>query len=183
MIAGIFSLFGYAFYWKAILKGDTKPSKTTWWILSLLALTLYFSAKENGASETLWLARGQVAGSLVTAFLALKYGERKRERGEGFCILGSVVALTSLWFVQAHALALVLTLLTETFAIGLTVQKSWRNPENEDQTAWTVTQIADGLNLFAISSLHFGDIAYPIWLFVLDGVVLLTLLLPRGRKE
>jgi hypothetical protein len=181
MLAGIISLFAYGLYIRAILKGGTKPSRTTWWIMSVLAFSVYFSAEASGARFTLWVARGEVVGITATALLLIKYGSREREKNEGVCIAGSVISLLILWF-GAPAFALFAALATDSFALWPTIQKTARNPKEEDRLAWVFTQIANLFNLFAISSLSFGDIAYPVWLFVLDGIVLWLIIFPKGKE-
>jgi hypothetical protein len=181
MLAGIISLFAYSLYIRAILKGGTKPSRTTWWIMSVLAFSVYFSAEASGAKFTLWVARGEVVGITITALLLIKYGSREREKGEVFCIIGAIVSMIILWVFQAPIVALVASLATDSFALWPTIQKTIRNPKEEDRLAWVFTQTANLFNLFAISSLSFGDVIYPIWLFILDGIVLWLIIFPKGK--
>ena len=179
-VAGLFSLFGYLVYIKAIVwDKTTRPSKTTWFILSPLAFIVYTSAKSAGANETLWVGVTQITGVVTIALLSLKYGESNREKGENLCILGSVISLSIVIFKQSEV-ALVASLLTESFALWPTIQKSARDPKSEDLFAWLLTQTGNLFNLFAISNGAFGDITYPVWLFILDGVVVYLLI--RKRK-
>lgn len=172
MIAGVLSLTGYALYIRAVLKGNTKPSRTTWWIWSPLAITLFFSAEASGAAETLWVAKSEVLGIITIALISLKFGKKEREKGEWFCIIGSTVSIAMLWIFKAPEIALVLALITDSLALWPTIQKTKRYPEEEDAVAWSFTQSANIFNLFAISTFNFGEIVYPVWLFVLDGIVL-----------
>ncbi|OHA94317.1 MAG: hypothetical protein A3E02_00500 [Candidatus Zambryskibacteria bacterium RIFCSPHIGHO2_12_FULL_38_34] len=182
VLAGIFSLIGYGLYILAMLRGETKPSKTTWWIWVPLVVTLFFSAKASGAEETLWVAKSEMVGITAIALLSLKFGKKEREKGEWFCILGSAVSLMILWVFKAPAVALIAALATDSFALWPTIQKTIRNPEEEDRTAWVFTQTANLFNLFAISTLAFGDIVYPVWLFALDGIIIWFLFSPKKRK-
>lgn len=183
MLAGILALVGYALYIWAIVKpgGETKPSKTTWWIWVPLVVTLFYSAEASGAKETLWVAKAEVVGIISIALLSLKFGKKEREKGEWFCIAGSAASLLILWF-GAPAFALFAALATDSFALRPTIQKTIRNPKEEDRLAWVFTQTANLFNLFAISSLSFGDIVYPIWLFILDGIVLWLIIFPKGKE-
>jgi len=181
-VAGIFSLLGYGFYILSIFRGETKPSRTTWWIWSPLAVTLYFSAEAAGAKETLWVARSEVIGIITIALLSIRYGKKQKEVGENFCILGSVVSLIVLWVFKRPDVALIAALTTDTFALWPTIQKTRKHPKEEDKFAWTLTQTGNFINLFAIRQMTFGEIVYPVWLFVLDGVLLWFLFFPK-RKE
>ena len=179
--AGILALVGYALYIWAILRGETKPSKTTWWIWTPVVITLFFSAEASGAKETLWVARAEVVGIISIALLSLRFGSDEKQKGEWFCIVGSAISLLILWF-GAPALALFAALATDSFALWPTIQKTIRNPREEDRLAWVFTQTANLFNLFAISTLSFGDVMYPIWLFVLDGIVLWLIIFPKGKE-
>lgn len=183
VLAGIFSQLGYGRYIWAMFKSGTKPSKTTWWIWSPVVFALYFSADASGARETLWVARSEVLGIITVALLSLKFGTKEREKGEWLCILGSAVSLIVLWAFKAPAVALGVALITDSFALWPTIQKTMKHPEEEDRLAWTLTQTANLFNIFAISTMTFGDIVYPIWLFVLDGIVLWLLFFPKGKRR
>lgn len=178
-IAGTFSALGYLLYILAILKGTTKPSRTTWWIWTPIAVTLYLSADASGAKETLWVALSEVIGITLIAVLSIKFGESSREEGEAYCIIGSAISLVILvWMPGA---ALVVSLITDSFALWPTIKKSMVNPEHEDLAAWSVTQTGNFFNLLAISSVQFGDVVYPVWLFVLDGILLYVLIFRKRR--
>ena len=182
IIAGALSLFGYGLYVIAILKGNTKPSKTTWWIWIPLAITLLFSAEASGAKATMWVAKSEVIGIIAIALLSLKFGKKEKEKGEWVCISGSAVSLLILWIFKAPSIALFAALTTDSLALWPTIQKTINNPEEEDCLAWLFTQTANLFNLFAISTMAFGDIVYPVWLFVLDGTVLWLLIFPKIKK-
>lgn len=166
-----------------MLVGKTKPSRTTWWIFFSLVVTVYLSAEASGARNTLWVARSEILGIAGIAILSLWYGKKEREKGEWVCILGSAVSLIILWVVKAPEVALVTSLVTDVFALWPTIQKSIKHPEEEDRFAWILTQCANALNVCAIGKWSFGEVIYPVWLFVLDGVLLYFLLFPRKRTQ
>jgi len=87
-IAGYVNLIAYFPYFVSIIKGDTKPSKTTWWIWSILEIMLSSSYIASGAESTKWLPIAGFVGMLLTAILSVWYGKKAGRRLTRFVRLG-----------------------------------------------------------------------------------------------
>lgn len=175
VLAGFFSFSAYVLYIKSILEGKTKPSRTTWSIFAGVAIVLATSYKASGAESTMWVAISEVFGICAIALLSLKYGDGGREKTDIICLAGTVVSIVLWWWFNSPTVGLVASLTVDSLAIYPTIEKSWHKPETEDRFAWLLTQVGNLLNLFAIDKLTFGVTVYPIWLFILDGVVVYAL--------
>jgi len=75
--------------------------------------------------------------------------------------------------------ALITNLIIDVFALIPTIKKSYLRPEGEDFWAWFGTGTADTINLFAIEKFTFGVMVYPIYMLILDLII--VILLARGR--
>ncbi len=169
--AGILSFSAYIFYIVAIIRGTTKPSRTTWIIWAVIGIILAFSYKASGAEDTVWVAVSEAIAPTFIALLALKYGVGGTDKIDVFCFLASLFSLVLWWWFNSPVIALVTNLAIDFLAALPTIQKSWHSPHEEDKFAWTLTQAGNLLNLFAIDKYIFSVLIYPIYTFIVDGVV------------
>ncbi len=180
IVAGILSFSAYLFYIRTILKGETKPNRATWFIWSIIGVILVFSYKASGAEETIWVPVSEAIAPTIIALLSIKYGVGGTDKLDIICLIASFISLL-MWYVFDSALiALVTNLFIDFFAALPTIKKSIYNPKEEDKFAWSITETGNLFNLFAINNMSFGVIVYPIYTFILDGII--TSLLYRKTK-
>ena len=183
ILAGIISFSAYLFYILSILRGQTKPSRTTWFILSFISVVIVASYDASGAEDTLWVAVSNAFASIVIALLSIKNGVGGSTRLDIFCFVGSVGSLILWWLTDSALLALIANLVIDLLALIPTMTKSWLRPEEEGRLAWTLTLIGNTLNFFAITEFTFGIIIYPIYFFVVDLIITIFLYRPLFRKH
>ncbi len=171
IIAGVFSFSAYIFYIIAILRGYTKPSRATWFIWAAVGIILAISYRASGAQDTIWVAVSEATAPTIIALLAIKYGDGGAELIDIFAFIGAIFSLFLWWYFESPLVALVTNLAIDFFAAIPTVLKSWQKPEQEDRFAWTLTQTGNLFNLFAIDKLIFGVVIYPVYTFIIDGVI------------
>ena len=180
IVAGVIAFIAYIVYIKAILRGETKPNRATWFIWTFVGLVLATSYYFSGAENTIWVPFVEFIGPLAIAILSIKYGEGGiKSKLDIVCFVGAVISLI-LWFVfDSPVVALVTNLVIDVFALIPTIKKSYLRPEGEDFWAWFGTGTADTINLFAIEKFTFGVMVYPVYMLVLD--IIIVVLLARGR--
>ena len=184
IVAGILSFSAYLFYIVAIVKGTTKPSRSTWFILAFAGIITVIAYDAAGAGDTIWVAVSNAAASIIIALLSIKYGVGGKSKLDIFCFIGSIVSLGLWWVFGSPIATLVGELAVDTFGLLPTIKKVWINPEQEDRPAWTMTLTANVLNLFAINSFQFGVMIYPIYFFIIDLCVTFPLYyIPLFKKK
>lgn len=171
IVAGIFSFSAYLFYIVAIVKGYTKPSRATWFIWAVIGIILAVSYRASGAESTIWVAVSEAIAPTIIALLAIKYGVGGAEKLDLFCFAGSIFSLFLWWYFGSPVVALTTNLAIDFFAALPTIKKSWLKPREEDRFAWTLTQTGNLFNLFAVDRLIFAVMVYPIYTFIIDGVI------------
>lgn len=90
----------------------------------------------------------------------------------GIGILGLI-----LWQVlDMPILALICAIIAD-FCFGApTIIKTFKDPSTETPFVWATATISGFLSLFALQNLSFHEVAYPLYLFIFDGVVLILAL-------
>ncbi|MEI6022611.1 MAG: hypothetical protein WCQ32_02100 [bacterium] len=184
IIAGIISSLAYIVYIYSILKGESKPSRVTWWVWTFMGLILAISYYFSGARNTIWSPIVEFIGPLIIALLSITYGEGGvEEKSDVICFFGGIVSII-LWIVfKSPIVALVTSLFSDMFAIIPTIKKSYLRPQDENIWAWFGTGIADTTNLFAAERMSFGILVYPAYMVAVDFIVVLVLFVSKKKRK
>ncbi|MCE9619067.1 MAG: phosphatidylglycerol lysyltransferase domain-containing protein [Planctomycetes bacterium] len=177
--AGLLSFVAYPIYIADILKGNTKPSKVTWWVLSILNGAIAVSYYAAGGREAIWIPISYCVGFLSVALLSLKYGAHSKS-GLDFICLGGAILSIGLWLVlKSPNIALTLLILTDFLGLVPTICKVYREPRTENRLSWIIAAVAGVLNLFAISEWTTVVVAYPLYVAILNLLITLLIIRPQ----
>ena len=182
-ISGILVLLAAVPYVIGIFQGHSKPERMAWFIWSALGGISFFSQMAKGAGASLWLTGFQTLHDLIIFLLAIKYGMGGMLRRDKIALALAVASLV-LWYVTGEAAVALFTVIFAD-AIGgvLTIIKTYEHPTTEPLSAWVLTFIA---GLFAIVSVGKFDwilLAYPIYIFVINLAISLTIILGLRREK
>lgn len=173
-IATFLIIIAYLPYIISILKNKTEPSKTTWFILFLIGLITFFAYKGVGAHATLGVALANVIGPFIIFILALKFSDWKN-KGDFKYLIISVVAIVLWQIYDSPLIGLIFNLLADFIAFTPTMVKSYLSPKTESLLAWCLFTVGNIINLFAIEQWEFGIFIYPIYILVVEGIVVILL--------
>ncbi|HPT08544.1 MAG TPA: hypothetical protein PLE28_02520 [bacterium] len=100
-----------------------------------------------------------------------------------FLFFGLGVFGLILWqILDAPIIALVLSIIAD-LSFGLpTIIKTYKNPESETYFPWLASTTSGLLSFFAIEHLNFSEVAYPVYLFIFDTIVLFMVLKVIKKK-
>jgi hypothetical protein len=177
--AGILSLAAYPIYITEILRGITKPSLVTWWILALSNVLLAASYFASGARDTIWIPVSYSAGFLTVAVLSLKYGEGGWTTLDKLCLSGAISSVLAWYFLNSSQIALLCIVLVEFFGLIPTISKAYRRPLSESRAAWIIATVGGLLNVCAIETWTLAVAAYPFYVLVTNGAVAYLTSSPR----
>jgi hypothetical protein len=183
IVAGIISFIAYIIYVRSIVRGESKPNRTTWWIWTFMGLVLLISYYFSGARNTIWAPLVEFIGPLIIAILSIKYGEGGvKDRTDVWCFCGALFSIV-LWIIfDSPVIALVTNLAIDAFALVPTIKKSWNRPQGENFWAWFGTGVGDTMNIFAIERMSFGIVVYPVWMLLQDLVIIVILFKGKIKK-
>ncbi|MFH0969764.1 MAG: hypothetical protein V1804_04605 [Patescibacteria group bacterium] len=170
-------------YIVSIFGNGTRPSRTTWWIWTILAVLIGSSYHEAGASNTLWVPIVYIGEQLIVALISLtRYGEGGRGKLDIACIIGAFMGVLLWWLSGSAALGLAAFIFSDLLGSVPTIEKAYSRPKTEDIFAWAMTFAGNSLNIFAAEKLTAEILAYPIYAAVTSGAILFFLL-RRKQKE
>jgi hypothetical protein len=185
-IAGLLSLAAYGIYIISTIKGETKPSRSTWWILTFVGIVIMWSSYALGSTDNLWIQMSYVIGPGIIAFLSLKYGDNLGfERLDWICLIGAFFSII-LWIVfNSPLVALLGSIVVDAIGLIPTVKKSYINPKEEDPTAWSLEMFASILNAMAIGVWFQEDKSwiYATYLVLMNATIFVLLVLRPWYKS
>lgn len=168
-------------YLRDVMRGKTKPrvvSWLTWTVLTAIATAAALSDKAY-ASGILTLAGTFATGSVVVA--GLKYGDKRFERFDVYCLLGAFVGLVLWLLFGSPEIAIVATVSIDFIGALPTLRHSWQKPHEETETAFIFSSFAAFLTLLAVKEVSITNLTFPLYLTAMNGLIASTIV-TRKRK-
>ncbi|MEK7478584.1 MAG: hypothetical protein AAB626_01510 [Patescibacteria group bacterium] len=181
-VAGIISLVAIVPYVLAILRGETKPNRATWWIWLVVGLMCVASYHSSGANHTIWVPVSYVIGPFTVAILSIKYGEGGWTPFDRWCLLGAGMSIVLWWVFNSPLIALLINLFIDLMGSLPTIRKAYHKPESEDRTTWILFCAGNTANLFAVERWTFAIAVYPIYMLAGSGLITIFLFVRRNQK-
>jgi hypothetical protein len=180
-IGGFLAVLAFIPYIYSIVYGETKPSRTTWFIWSFIGVLVEVSYLAGGANDSNWVPLVYIFMPLTIALLSIKYGVGGSDRFDYWCIVIAVGGIFLWWMLQLSSIALVFFLIADFVATLPTIVKSYYNPEEEDSFSWLITFSASVINIFAIDMWTFSVAIYPIYSAIIYGIIVFFLALKMNK--
>lgn len=182
LASGVLSVLAYLPYIKDTLSGATRPKRASWLIWSVLSIIAFFSQVYEGASHSLWFAGAQMSGTVTVFVISIWRGTGELTRkGDYWVLVAAALGLVLWYFTSSAAYALTITIGISLLGGALTVCKSYRAPNSETMSTWGLSFVAAICAILAVGSVDWLLLAYPIYLFVLNGAIVAALLIGRSR--
>ncbi len=186
-LAALLSIIAYFPYILNTLRGYTRPHRACWLIWSVLATISFFSQLYEGATTSLGFAAAQAGcTTLVFLFSVVRGQGTFMSRADGMVLALAAVGL-ALWYMTdtaVYALAIAITI--SLMGGMLTVQKTYWFPDSETMSTWHLSFVAAFFAAFAVGSLDWVLLAYPIYLLILNGAIIGAWVMgqmPRARQR
>jgi len=187
VLSAVLSIMAYVPYMRDILRGKTQPQRACWLIWSLLCTMAFGAQYAEGATTTLWFAGAQVAGTLTVFLMSITYARgafltRPDERVVWIAVVGLVIW----YFTEDAAYTLALTITISLLGGLLTLAKAYCRPGSETMMKWGLSFVAATCRIASVGTADWLLLAYPLYLFALNGMVVCAILcgrLAEGRTS
>lgn len=182
----LIELLATARYIRAVLRGETRPSRASWLIWTTLSWLTLAGSIEAGATATSAKLAASALGVTAIAVAALVRGTGGLKRSDVACCALAGCGL-GFWMTSDDPVSGLLIFLAADMAGALpTLRDTWRDPRREAPDPWLLGLVSSVLTLplvddaaWTTSWEGFAHWGFPIYLTVLDLTVL-TLAF-RGR--
>lgn len=178
ILSSIFVLLGGIPYIKDIYKEKVKPHILSWLGWSFITALGAFSMLAIGSEWAVAILLSNTALCFIIAVYSIikKVGVWSTSIFD-FIFFGLGIFGLVLWQVLNIPIIALICAIVADFSFGVpTIIKTFKKPETETPFVWLMATISGLFSLFAIKSIVFYEIAYPLYLFIFDSLVLLLVL-------
>lgn len=179
ILSAVIVLIGAPSYLFDILKGKTKPERTTWFIWTVQGTIAFGSQIYLGAHWSLLFAGLNAAGNLIVFLLALKYGIGGWKRIDIAALIIASIGLAISLITEQPFIALLGAVLADFAGVVPTLYKTYRLPDSETSLTWFTLGTSALLAIFSVNSSKFSLLLYPLYLMGANYAVLVAQLLGR----
>lgn len=180
--AGALSFLAFCLYIYTTLRGDTKPNRATWWVLTLVGVMISASYYGEGARHTIWVSVSYIVGPFIVAVLSVRYGEGEWEQLDKWCVAAAITSAVVWYAFKSPLVALQMNIAMDFVALIPTIKKSYFRPDGEDRIAWALESFSGVINIIALERWTIGLAFYPLYLLVMNSLVTLLLFRRPGRE-
>ena len=173
-VGAIVALLGALFYIRDIFRLKTRPNRVTWLMWSIAPLIAFVAelAKGVGLAAIPVFMVGFCPLLIFIASFAKNNSYWKLGRFDYLCGLLSGAALLFWGITNEPDVAIFFAIASDGFAALPTVIKSWKYPETESSIAY-VTGLFVALTSFsALKMWSFAELAFPIYLVIVDIILI-----------
>ncbi len=163
-VAGLIVLVGAPFYLRDILRGRTRPERTTWLIWSVLAVVAFASQLQLGAQWSLVYIGLTAAGSIIVYLLSLRHGTDGWKAGDKLALAIAALGIALALAMRSPQMALFGVMLADFAGAVLTIQKAYRRPGSETTITWMLAGVAWLLTALSVGSRRFDLVVYPLYM-------------------
>jgi hypothetical protein len=179
VISSILALVSPLIYAKAILYGKARPHRTTRFVLLLITTLTTASLFAQGNKVAIWLATVSTFQSIVIFALSIKHGMGGWAKIDILCLLIALLGIFLWQTTKDSTLALYCAILADFTGMIPALIKTYYQPETEISSFYLLDVFAGGFSLFAISNWTLQEYSYPIYIMLVNLVMVFLVIRPR----
>ena len=172
-------------YIRDILRGgETKPNAVSfflWTVLQGIALVAQIKAGASWSIVIVFFVTMNTA--IITVLALIGYGYRKYGKIDLFCFILAVAAIVGWQVTGSPVVAIILAVVADFFASYPTVAKTYREPRSEQLTGWMLITIASILGVLSTDRWDIANLAFPMYLVLVNGTIFSLAYFGRRRAN
>lgn len=182
-ISSLLALISPIIYAKAILHGEAKPHRTTRFILLLITTLSTTALLANGDTVAVWLAGASMLQSIIIFALSIKYGMGGWAKLDIACLGIALLGIITWQTTKNPLLGLYFSILADFTGMVPALFKTYRFPKTEIATFFILDVFAALFSLFAMKIFSVENVAYPIYILLINTLMAGLILVPRDAAE
>ncbi len=187
LLFGILSLIpgviAYAYYFRDLFAGRTKPHAFSWLIWGLLAGNGFLAQISADAGIGAWTTGMTSVACLAIFGVASVKGETKVTRLDKVLLALALISFAMLFIIEDKTLALCLTLFATLLGFAMTLRKAYWKPHEETVKSFALNALKFLPAIFALNSFTFLTVAYPLVAGLANAAVVLVICLRRRSQR
>ncbi|HUQ84923.1 MAG TPA: hypothetical protein VM077_01240 [Candidatus Limnocylindrales bacterium] len=170
--SSIFFALAYISYIISILRGRTKPHRTTRFVVLVVANITTLSLIAQDSSVAIWIASIATIFSWIVFLLSLKYGIGGWSKTDIACLIIALLGIYVWKITNNPQLAFFASIIADFIGMLPAFIRTYRHPRTEGIGFYAIDAVGAGLNLLAISAWLPQEYIYPLYYLFLDACML-----------
>lgn len=179
VISSILALISPCIYIWSILKGETKPHRTTRFVLLLINLLSFAALLADGNRVAVWLAAISALQAIPIFILSLKRGMGGWSLADIVCLLIALAGIVAWQTTSEPLLGLYFALGADFVGMVPALIKTYRLPHTENPWFYGLDAIAAACTMLAVTVFSPAQLAYPVYILLINVVMVALILRPR----
>lgn len=173
-ISAFLSIVCFLPYIRDIVRGKTKPQRTSWLIWSILGSTIFFSQLAEGGAYSLLLPGAKTLVAVCIFLLSVKYGMGGTSKFDRYALIAAAIGLI-VWLATDNAVyAFTVAIIVDAIGGLLTIVKAYKQPETETLISWVLSGLAGVFAALAVGELNFFLLLYPVYIAFISFTIALA---------
>lgn len=175
------TLVGYAFYFKDIFAGKTKPHAFSWLVWAVLTAIAFAGQMYDNGGPGAWVTATTAAVCFIIFGLALTKGERYITTSDKLNLAGAGGALVLWFYTSDPVFSIILITFIDFLGFLPTVRKSFHKPHEETLIHYVLAGLKFVLAIIALDHYSVTTWLYPASLVVANLLFALMLIIRRRQ--
>lgn len=167
---------------RAVVNGEFRPQRVTRFLVFLVSTLFVSSLFIWGERNGLFLAMIQWISSLIFFLISLRVGMGGKNRSDAVVFFLAILVIVIWKTTNNPILALYLSILADFIGFLPTITKSFYYPRTEDPKFYASDMLAGGLNILALKVYNIQNLAFPGYIFLLNTLCFILILIGRKRS-
>ncbi len=165
----------YAYYFRDMFAGTTKPHAFSWLIWGLLAGNGFWAQASANAGFGAWTTGMTSVACLIIFGVATVKGETRITVLDKISIALALISFSLLFVIDDKTIGLCLTLFATLLGFSMTWRKAYKQPHEETSKSFALNALKFLPAIFALQTFSFLTVAYPITAGLANALVVLII--------
>ncbi|MFA6256614.1 MAG: hypothetical protein WC606_05590 [Candidatus Absconditabacterales bacterium] len=179
----MFALFSPIFYTLSILKGESKPHRTTRFVVLSITFLSFASLLAQHNTVAIFLAGVSVLQSILIFILCIKYGMGGWAKTDIICLVIAGIGILVWKLTSNPVMGLLASILADFVGYLPALIKTYKFPETETWVFYILDVLAGLFTLLAITNFTYQETSYPIYILAINLVMVIFILRPKISKR
>ena len=179
----MFALFSPIFYTLSILKWESKPHRTTRFVVLSITFLLFASLLAQHNTVAIFLAWVSVLQSILIFILCIKYGMGWWAKTDIICLVIAGIGILVWKLTSNPVMWLLASILADFVGYLPALIKTYKFPETETWVFYILDVLAGLFTLLAITNFTYQETSYPIYILAINLVMVIFILRPKISKR
>lgn len=170
-------------YIHSILKGETKPHRTTRFVLLVIAIVSSWSLIDSNWSAALWLALASTAQAIAVFVISIKHGYGGWAKLDIGCLVIAIIGIIFWQITGRPLLGLFASIVADYIGMVPAIVKTYKLPNTENWVFFMMDTCAGILSFLALSSITVYSASFPIYIVLINGAMVILILTRRNKQS